>query len=115
REMTVKEGQKCTAIRRTIVPEGRQDAVIAALQTRLGGVKIVDPSVEGVKMGPLAGRAQVGEVRKAAEQLMQASEVVFGSLDQVDLVGADADKGAFFPLMLLHCADPLGRSEPHDV
>ena len=115
REMTVKAGQKCTAIRRTIVPEGRQDAVIEALQKRLGGVKIGDPSVEGVKMGPLAGRAQVGEVRKATEQLMQASEVVFGSLDQVDVTGADADTGAFFPLMLLHCADPLGRSEPHDI
>jgi oxepin-CoA hydrolase / 3-oxo-5,6-dehydrosuberyl-CoA semialdehyde dehydrogenase len=115
REMTVKAGQKCTAIRRTIVPDGRQDAVIAALQKRLGGVKIGDPSVEGVKMGPLAGRAQVGEVRKATEKLMQASEVVFGSLDQVDVTGADAGKGAFFPLMLLHCADPLGRSEPHDI
>ncbi|MFN2316892.1 MAG: phenylacetic acid degradation bifunctional protein PaaZ, partial [Gemmatimonadales bacterium] len=115
REMTVKAGQKCTAIRRTIVPEGRQEAVIEALTKRLGGVKIGDPSVEGVKMGPLAGRAQVGEVRKATEQLMQASEVVFGSLDQVNVTGADAATGAFFPLMLLHCADPLGRSEPHDI
>ncbi|MFN2315155.1 MAG: phenylacetic acid degradation bifunctional protein PaaZ, partial [Gemmatimonadales bacterium] len=115
REMTVKAGQKCTAIRRTIVPEGRQEAVIEALKKRLGGVKIGDPAVEGVKMGPLAGRAQVGEVRKAAEQLMQASEVVFGSLDQVEVTGADATTGAFFPLMLLHCADPLGRSEPHDI
>jgi oxepin-CoA hydrolase/3-oxo-5,6-dehydrosuberyl-CoA semialdehyde dehydrogenase len=115
REMTVKAGQKCTAIRRTIVPEGRQEEVIEALTKRLGGVKIGDPSVEGVKMGPLAGRAQVGEVRKATEQLMQASEVVFGSLDQVDVMGADATRGAFFPLMLLHCADPLGRGEPHDI
>lgn len=115
REMTVKAGQKCTAIRRTIVPEGMQEDVIKALQKRLGGVTVGDPSVEGVKMGPLAGRGQVGEVRKAAEQLMQAGEVVFGSLEGLALTGADAAKGAFFTPMLLHCATPLGRSEPHDI
>lgn len=115
REMTVKAGQKCTAIRRTIVPEGRQEAVIEALRKRLGSVTIGDPAVEGVRMGPLAGRAQVGEVRKAAEQLMQAGEVVFGALDQIEVTGADPAKGAFFPLMLLHCPRPLARSEPHDV
>jgi len=115
REMTVKAGQKCTAIRRTIVPEGMQEDVIKALQKRLGGVTVGDPSVEGVKMGPLAGRGQVTEVRKAAEQLMQAGEVVYGSLEGLAVTGADATKGAFFTPMLLHCADPLGRNEPHDI
>jgi oxepin-CoA hydrolase/3-oxo-5,6-dehydrosuberyl-CoA semialdehyde dehydrogenase len=115
REMTVKAGQKCTAIRRTIVPEGRQEAVIGALRKRLAGVTIGDPSVEGVKMGPLAGRAQVAEVRKAAEQLMQAGEVVFGALDRVEVTGADPATGAFFPLMLLHCDRPFERAEPHDI
>jgi oxepin-CoA hydrolase/3-oxo-5,6-dehydrosuberyl-CoA semialdehyde dehydrogenase len=74
-----------------------------------------DPAAEGVKLGPLAGRAQVGEVRKATEQLMQAGEVVFGGLDRLEVTGADAGKGAFFTPLLLHCAEPLARSEPHDV
>jgi len=115
REMTSKAGQKCTAIRRTIVPEGMQDAVIAALQKRLAGVTVGNPAVEGVRMGPLAGRAQVGEVRKAAEQLLRAGELVHGSLDGVEVTGADPAKGAFFPLLLLHCAEPLRHAEPHDV
>jgi len=97
------------------VPEGMQEDVIKALQKRLGGVTVGDPSVEGVKMGPLAGRGQVTEVRKAAEQLMQAGEVVYGSLEGLAVTGADATKGAFFTPMLLHCADPLGRNEPHDI
>lgn len=115
REMTTKAGQKCTAIRRTIVPEGMQDAVIEALRKRLAGVKVGDPATEGVKMGPLAGSAQVAEVRKAAGALMQAGELVFGSPDRVEVSGADPGRGAFFPLLLLHCAEPLRRAEPHDV
>ena len=62
KEMTVKAGQKCTAIRRTIVPEGMIDDVVRALSKRLAGVKLGDPAVDGVRMGPLAGRAQVSEV-----------------------------------------------------
>jgi oxepin-CoA hydrolase/3-oxo-5,6-dehydrosuberyl-CoA semialdehyde dehydrogenase len=115
REMTVKAGQKCTAIRRTIVPEGMQQAVVEALGKRLGGVRVGDPAAEGVKMGPLVGRTQVGEVRQAAEQLMAAGEVVFGGLDRLEVTSADAGKGAFFTPLLLHCAEPLARSEPHDV
>src|SRR3954468_9742860 len=61
REMTTKAGQKCTAIRRTLVPEGMIEAVMGALKKRLDGVTVGDPSVDGVRMGPLAGRGQVGE------------------------------------------------------
>ncbi|MCX5761386.1 MAG: aldehyde dehydrogenase family protein, partial [Gemmatimonadetes bacterium] len=68
-EMTSKAGQKCTAIRRTIVPETMVDDVRAALAKRLAGTVIGDPAVPGVRMGPLAGRAQVGEVRKAVEAI----------------------------------------------
>jgi oxepin-CoA hydrolase/3-oxo-5,6-dehydrosuberyl-CoA semialdehyde dehydrogenase len=92
-----------------------QEDVIKALQKRLGGVTVGDPAVEGVKMGPLAGHGQVGEVRKAAEQLMQAGEVVFGSLEGLAVTGTGAARGAFFTPMLLHCATPLGRDEPHDI
>ncbi|HUR92734.1 MAG TPA: phenylacetic acid degradation bifunctional protein PaaZ [Gemmatimonadaceae bacterium] len=115
REMTSKAGQKCTAIRRTLVPAPMVDDVISALQKRLAGVKIGDPSVEGVKMGPLAGRAQVGEVRRSLEALLRAGERVYGDPDQFDVVGADRERGAFFPTTLLYCEKPLDRDEPHSV
>ena len=71
REMTIKAGQKCTAIRRTIVPDYAMDDVIAALKKRLSGVVVGDPRVDGVRMGPLAGRAQVKEVGKAVEGIKE--------------------------------------------
>jgi oxepin-CoA hydrolase/3-oxo-5,6-dehydrosuberyl-CoA semialdehyde dehydrogenase len=115
REMTSKAGQKCTAIRRTLVPRPMVDDVIAALRKRLGGVTVGDPQVEGVKMGPLAGRGQVAEVGRSVKTLMGASERVFGDPEQFQVVGADREKGAFFPITLLYCDDPLSRSEPHAV
>lgn len=115
REMTSKAGQKCTAIRRTLVPAPMVDDVISALQKRLAGVKIGDPSVEGVKMGPLAGKAQVKEVGRSLEALLRAGERVYGDPDQFDVVGADRDIGAFFPTTLLYCEKPLTRDEPHSV
>ena len=114
REMTTKAGQKCTAIRRTIVPEGMQDDVIKALGARLGKTVIGDPAVEGVRMGPLASRGQVRDVGAATERIRAAAEVVFGGGDY-EVVGADRDKGAFFGPVLLHCADPFRQSEPHDI
>src|SRR5439155_11881738 len=89
REMTVKAGQKCTAIRRTIVPSGMEDAVITALRKRLEGVTIGDPAIEGVLMGPLASRAQVRDVGANAQKLRAAGEVVFGGNDDFAVVGAD--------------------------
>lgn len=115
KEMTVKAGQKCTAIRRTIVPENMVEDVISALSKRLTGVKVGDPAVEGVRMGPLAGRTQVRDVRKNVEALRKAAELVYGDLDRFDVVGADAEKGAFFPPVLLFTARPFEREEPHAV
>lgn len=115
REMTVKAGQKCTAIRRTIVPAGRVDAVIDALKKRLDGIKLGDPSKEGVGMGPLVGRAQVKEVRERVDQIRRAAEVVYGKLDDFDVLGGDRSKGAFFPATLLYCEDPLKHAAPHDI
>ncbi|HEY5489584.1 MAG TPA: phenylacetic acid degradation bifunctional protein PaaZ [Gemmatimonadaceae bacterium] len=114
-EMTTKAGQKCTAIRRTIVPESMVDDVRAALAKRLAGTVIGDPAVEGVRMGPLAGRAQVGEVRKAVEAIAKDAELVFGALDALQVTGADAQKGAFFPILLFASHDPFHRTTPHDV
>jgi oxepin-CoA hydrolase / 3-oxo-5,6-dehydrosuberyl-CoA semialdehyde dehydrogenase len=119
REMTVKAGQKCTAIRRTIVPDAMMDDVVAALRKRLSGVKVGDPAREDVRMGPLASRTQVRDVGKAVQALRSGTEVVFGGADGngggLDVLGADPEKGAFFPLTLLATSDPFGRSEPHDI
>jgi len=114
-EMTTKAGQKCTAIRRTFVPEAMAGDVIAALTKRLGGTKIGDPAVEGVRMGPLAGAPQVSEVLKNAERIGAVAERVFGSTDSFEVVGADRAKGAFFPTLLYHAAKPFDVTEPHDI
>jgi oxepin-CoA hydrolase/3-oxo-5,6-dehydrosuberyl-CoA semialdehyde dehydrogenase len=114
REMTTKAGQKCTAIRRTIVPAGWEEAVVKALSARLAKTTVGDPAVEGVRMGPLASRGQVRDVAAAAARITEAGELVFGGGDFA-VVGADRDAGAFFGPMLLLCDQPLGRSEPHDI
>ena len=115
KEMTVKAGQKCTAIRRTFVHESMVDAVTAALKQRLAGVKVGDPSVEGVRMGPLAGKGQVREVEQSVERLRAATELVYGGPGTLDVIGANADAGAFYPTLLLYNDKPFDRSEPHDV
>src|ERR1044071_182665 len=115
REMTVKAGQKCTAIRRTFVHESVMQDVMRALTKRLDGVKVGDPGVEGVRMGPLAGRDQVKDVRANAERIGKVTEKVYGDFDSFDVVGADRKKGAFFPTLLFYSSDPHGVSEPHAV
>ncbi|MFN8574527.1 MAG: phenylacetic acid degradation bifunctional protein PaaZ [Gemmatimonadaceae bacterium] len=115
REMTSKAGQKCTAIRRTIVPQGMMGDVVTALSKRLAGVTVGDPTVEGVKMGPLAGRAQVKEVRSSLDAIRAGAQVVYGGGDAPDTVGADASRGAFFPITLLACDSPLSATQPHDI
>jgi oxepin-CoA hydrolase/3-oxo-5,6-dehydrosuberyl-CoA semialdehyde dehydrogenase len=115
REMTAKAGQKCTAIRRTFVPENMVQDVMKALAKRLETTKIGDPAVEGVRMGPLAGRGQVKEVRHNVKQLQSDAELVFGDPDHVDVVGADAKQGAFFPALLFYSDKPFENAAPHDV
>lgn len=114
REMTTKAGQKCTAIRRTIVPAGLEQAVIQALSKRLGSTTIGAPTAEGVRMGPLASRAQVKAVGESADRIRAATEHVYGVTDFA-VIGADRDKGAFYSPELLYCNDPLRKLEPHDI
>ncbi len=115
KEMTVKAGQKCTAIRRVIVPDNLTQEVIKALSERLKGTVIGDPAVEGVRMGPLINKAQVKDVKEKIKLLMKSSEVVYGDLDQVNVVGADSERGSFISSMLLYCKDPLKSVEAHSV
>src|SRR2546430_2571770 len=107
KEMTAKAGQKCTAIRRTLVPETMVEDVMRALSKRLETTKIGDPSVEGVRMGPLAGRTQAKEGRHNVDQIASDTELAFGNPDHVNVVGADATRGAFFPTLLFYSDKPF--------
>jgi oxepin-CoA hydrolase/3-oxo-5,6-dehydrosuberyl-CoA semialdehyde dehydrogenase len=113
REMTVKAGQKCTAIRRTIVPRSKVEAVSDALKTRLDKIVIGDPASEGVKMGPLVGRAQMQDVWEKVDALSDSCEIIYGGKRDFDIVGGDAEKGAFFPTTLLYCDEPISAKEAH--
>jgi oxepin-CoA hydrolase/3-oxo-5,6-dehydrosuberyl-CoA semialdehyde dehydrogenase len=114
REMTTKAGQKCTAIRRTIVPDSMVDDVVKALSKRLASTTIGDPSVEGVRMGPLATKSQVRDVGAAADRIRSAGTLVYGGGD-FEVVGADREAGCFFGPQLMVCDKPFAESEPHDV
>jgi oxepin-CoA hydrolase/3-oxo-5,6-dehydrosuberyl-CoA semialdehyde dehydrogenase len=114
REMTVKAGQKCTAIRRAIVPRRHLDAVAAKLRERLAKVSIGDPAVEGVKMGALASKAQQRDVAERVALLAKGNEIVFGS-EVPKLVGEGVADGAFFSPTLLLCRDGARNDAVHDV
>jgi oxepin-CoA hydrolase/3-oxo-5,6-dehydrosuberyl-CoA semialdehyde dehydrogenase len=91
------------------------DDVVKALAKRLGGATLGNPAVDGVRMGPLASRAQVGEVRGSAERIGATCERVYGDADRFDVVGADPAAGAFFPALLYYCEAPFRTAEPHDI
>ena len=112
-EMTVKAGQKCTAIRRALVPAGQVDAVVEAVSARLAKVVVGNPADESVRMGALAGLEQREEVRRSLKNLADAGRIVFGDPEHVDVVGADAERGAFMSPILL--VGDAGRSEPHEI
>ncbi len=115
KEITVKAGQKCTAVRRILVPESFIDEVQLALTKRLASTTVGDPSVEGVRMGALATKLQVERVRENAQILAKSQSIVFGSLDEVSVQGADAQCGAFFSPVLFRNNHPLVQTEVHDV
>ena len=101
REMTTKAGQKCTAIRRIIVPQALVNAVSDALVARLQKVVVGDPAQEGVKMGALVNAEQRADVQEKVNILLAAGcEIRLGG--QADLSAA----GAFFPPTLLYCPQP---------
>lgn len=114
REMTVKAGQKCTAIRRVIVPHQQLDAVAHALRARLAQVVVGDPAVEGVHMGALASHAQLADVAERVALLRHGAELVCGGEGAVP-VGAGTEHGAFFAPTLLCCHQPLSTDAVHDI
>ncbi len=115
KEMTVKAGQKCTAIRRILVPENLIDDVEKALANRLAKNTIGDPSMEGVRMGALASKLQVDRVRANVEELMKSQNIVFGDLDNFDIIGGSKEKGAFFSPILFRNENPLEKTDVHNI
>jgi oxepin-CoA hydrolase/3-oxo-5,6-dehydrosuberyl-CoA semialdehyde dehydrogenase len=115
KEMTSKCGQKCTAIRRIIVPEYLVEDVKIALGKQLGRIGIGNPTADGVRMGALASRDQVIEVRDRVKELAQTAEIVYGSLDKIDLIDADYDKGAFLSPILLLEKNPYKNLGVHEI
>ena len=115
REMTVKAGQKCTAIRRAIVPRRHVAAVAEKLRARLAKVVVGDPAVDGVRMGALASKSQQKDVAERVAALSQGNEVVFGAGDGFKPVGEGVGDGFFFAPTLLLCRDALRNDAVHDV
>jgi oxepin-CoA hydrolase/3-oxo-5,6-dehydrosuberyl-CoA semialdehyde dehydrogenase len=115
KEMTLKCGQRCTGARRIMVPANVLEDVQIAIGKRLGGTVIGDPRVDGVRMGALAGQAQRNEVKRALDELLKGSQIVYGSADSVDVKGADSTKGAFMSPILLLNADPWKNQQSHNV
>ncbi|MEJ7672837.1 MAG: aldehyde dehydrogenase family protein [Chitinophagaceae bacterium] len=103
KEMTAKAGQKCTAIRRIFVPENKMEDVWKAISKSLSQTTIGNPENEKVRMGSLAGQGQREEVRSQVKKLLATSQIIYGSLDSVEVIDADKNKGAFIsPLLLLN-------------
>ena len=115
KEITVKAGQKCTAVRRIFVPDALIDEVQSALIKRLASTKVGNPSLEGVRMGALATQLQVERVRENTTILAKSQEMVFGSLDEVQVHGADAKHGAFFSPILFRNNHPFQQTDVHDI
>jgi len=115
REMTSKAGQKCTAIRRVIVPRAHCDALVATLGDRLGKIALGNPADENVRMGPLASLDQRDEVRARIRDLLGDAEIVAGDPDTPRIVSGDAEAGAFLNPVLLYCNRPWEAKAVHDV
>ncbi len=114
REMTVKAGQKCTAIRRAIVPRARLDAVVERLRARLQATVVGDPALDGVRMGALASCDQLDDVAARVAELRAGAELLLGDAADFAPRGDGVAAGAFFPATLLLARDPMA-SAAHDV
>lgn len=115
REMTVKAGQKCTAIRRVIAPRASVEVLIEALRDRLGKTALGLPDAEGIRMGPLASLDQRDEVRERIRDLQEVAQIVAGDPDDVRLASGDAASGAFLNPVLLHADRPFAAGAVHEV
>jgi oxepin-CoA hydrolase/3-oxo-5,6-dehydrosuberyl-CoA semialdehyde dehydrogenase len=115
KEMTSKAGQKCTAIRRIFAPENKMEDVWIALGKSLSQTTIGNPQNEKVRMGALAGQSQRKEVLEQVQKLLASSQILYGSLDSVELIDADNKTGAFMSPLLLKNENPFESDEVHNV
>ncbi len=115
REITTKAGQKCTAVRRIMVPANLIDEVRTAIQKRLSSNIIGDPNTEGVRMGALAGKEQVIEVKEKVELLSKSQKIIIGDFESFEIKGADKTKGAFMPPIIFLNEKPFVNTDCHDI
>jgi len=115
KEMTVKAGQKCTAIRRIFVPQNMLEEVYQALGKSLSQTTVGNPLNDKVRMGALAGKAQRESVKQNVQKLLASSQIVYGSLDSIELIDADKNKGAFLSPLLLLNEHPFLSAAVHEV
>ncbi len=115
KEITIKAGQKCTAVRRIIVPENLLDEVQGAIAARLASTKIGDPSAEGVRMGALATKLQVQRVSASVAELAKTQQIVYGNLSDFEVIGANKEVGAFFPPVLFRNENPFTATAVHEI
>lgn len=115
REITTKAGQKCTAVRRILVPERLVEDVQIALGKRLSQTIIGDPNVEGVRMGALAGKGQLKEVMEKVELLSKSQKIIIGDFEKFEIKGADKNKGAFMPPVIFLNEEPFKNMDGHNI
>lgn len=115
REMTVKAGQKCTAIRRALVPREHYYAAAEAIALKLAEITVGDPRLANVRMGPLVSLAQRDDVRAQVAKLTAEATLLFGDPERCETVGADATAGAFLSPLLLGCERPVTAVAVHEV
>jgi oxepin-CoA hydrolase/3-oxo-5,6-dehydrosuberyl-CoA semialdehyde dehydrogenase len=115
KEMTLKAGQRCTGIRRIFVPENKMEDMWKAISVSLSQTIIGNPLNEKVRMGSLAGEMQRLELRQQVQQLLASSQIIYGSLDSVEVLDADAKKGAFISPVLLMNEKPFAAKEAHEI
>jgi len=115
KEMTLKAGQRCTGIRRIFVPANKMEDLWKAISTSLSQTTIGNPLNEKVRMGSLAGESQREEVKTQVKKLMASSQIIYGSLDSVEVVDADPKKGAFLSPILLMNENPHDAKEAHEI
>ncbi len=115
KEMTLKAGQRCTGIRRIFVPENKMEDVWKGITTALAQTVIGNPLNASVRMGSLAGQSQRLEVKEQVQKLLASSQLIYGSLDSVEVVDADAVNGAFMSPVLLMNEDPFNAKAVHEI
>jgi oxepin-CoA hydrolase/3-oxo-5,6-dehydrosuberyl-CoA semialdehyde dehydrogenase len=115
KEMTVKAGQKCTAVRRIFVPEHLLEDAYLAIGKSLAQTVIGNPLNDKVRMGALAGKGQRDEVKANVQKLLASAQIVYGTLDSIEVIDADAANGSFLSPLLLLNEKPFQTEAVHDI